>query len=188
MPYIRFTAFLVLTAICGGGVVLFELPFSLPLFFFWSISLLVAVLRTRKARTWRKAVVLCLSHATVMGLIVVVAYAVPMKTIERICSREIILDKTTYTLAELSEYSQSHREAFPIRIHIHDSSENANRQLSFTSTKMALGEFITDLERQTNMSHRFSCCGNAYTILGGPLPSFGLSFDEKALRHDGDQN
>lgn len=172
----KIVAVVMLTAICGVGVVTWETPQNLLLFVIWSI---IAIIKTRRLRAssgrWH-AIAIATAHAIVMASIVIIAMLASVKRIDAVLRKPVQLQANTMTVKELSEYCESNRALLPLRVYIPSGGIAGVQKIVFPSTEMPLQHFIAEVERQTGCTHRFGGCGNAYSILYGDAYNFGLSF------------
>lgn len=172
---IRFALFIMLTAVCGGGVVYFETPLNLLLFIVWGVILMTAS-RLSKGSDGKRAVHLFPWHAATMACIITAAAFAPVKRIDAVLKRSVELDRQRMTLAHLANYCLENRQMLPLRIYVPSSGRRENSEITFSSTTMPLQQFIAEVEQQTGCHHHFSGCGNAYTVLYGNAYNFGLLF------------
>ena len=173
---LKLAIFIMLTAICGVGVVTWETPQNLLLFVLWSAVAIVHVRRLHALVSGKAAFAAAATHASVMAVIVTVAILAPVKRVDAVLQKPLQLQSDKMTVAELSEYCQFNRETLPLTIYIPSGGTALNRQLNFSSTRMPLQQFIVEVEQQTGCTHHFGGCGNAYSILYGSADNFGLSF------------
>ena len=111
-----------------------------------------------------------------MVVVITVAAFAPVKVTDRLMERPVTIPKTEMTLAELNEYCQLHRRGnLPIHIYVEFYEADSTRTVHWSAERMTLRQFIAALESQTPLRHRFSGCGNGWTILWGNDCSFGLS-------------
>jgi hypothetical protein len=108
-----------------------------------------------------------------MTLIVLVAAVAPVKVEDRQKSRHITLPKQAMTLAELAEPVKQGWDRFYYCC-VDVPTGLADCPVWFPSRELTVGEFISAVEAQTPLRHRFHHCGNGYTILRGGDCSFGL--------------
>ena len=111
-----------------------------------------------------------------MAIIITIAILAPVKRIDAVLQKRVQLQSDTMTVAELSKFCRFNRKSLPLSIYIPAGGAAAERHVRFSGTQMPLQEFIAEVEQQTGCSHRFSGCGNAYSILYGSAYNFGLSF------------
>jgi hypothetical protein len=110
-----------------------------------------------------------------MTLIVLVAAVAPGKVEDRQRARHITMPKQVMTLAELAEPVEHGWHRF-YYCSVNVPTGQADRLVWFPSRELTVGEFISAVEAQTPLRHRFHHCGNGYTILWGGDCSFGLRF------------
>ncbi|MEZ6124294.1 MAG: hypothetical protein R3C49_14130 [Planctomycetaceae bacterium] len=168
------------TVLCSAGVVAFETPQNLLVFVIWAISIALKLRHDRNrqspARTLGNAVILL----TLMFAVIAAAALAPIKRIDAVCEQTIQLPRLSMTASELSEYCLLHRDRMPLRIHLPQGGLAKAETITFSSVNLSLRQFIAEVEQQTGCHHRFSGCGNAYSILYGSAYNFGLSFSPDA--------
>lgn len=165
-----------LTALCGIGVVTFETPQNFLLLSLWLGITVAAIRRLRQKLQGRQAGIAAVIHGSAMvGIIAVAAFA-PVKRIDVVKERVVQLQATNMTVAQLADYCELHRKSLPLRISIQSHGQVADSELHFAADHMTLRQFIEQIERQTELKARFVGCGNAYSVLYGGGYSFGLSF------------
>lgn len=173
---LRMTVFLALTAVCGVCVVTWETPQNLLLFVIWLVVPINRIRRYRRSGSGKATILVSTAHAAVMGIIVTIAAVAPVKRIDAVLQQSVELESTQMTVAELSEYCDGNRTSLPLSISIPAVGAAVHRELHFSSTRLPLQQFISEVEQQTGRKHHFSGCGNAYSILYGSAYNFGLNF------------
>jgi hypothetical protein len=155
------------------GIATVALPFPFVSLAIWLGALFWSVRKQHGARPTAKVVL----QAATMVLIIVAAIKAPVKTTERFLTRTIELPKTTMTLAEI-ESSPTYGPAphwLPVSIHVKVEPDEQSTEIAFPSTEITVREFVSVIESQSTLRHRFGHCGNGSTILHGGDCSFGLS-------------
>ena len=94
-----------------------------------------------------------------------VADRLPCKHLARFLDREVILPKTTMTLAEFAELGRGSDRALDLRLW--PESEDEQVVVRFPRNRMKLVEVIETIEQQTRFRRMISKCANESTILWG---------------------
>ncbi len=76
---LKFTTLIMLTIVCGVGVVTWETPQNLLLFAIWSAVALIGVRRLRPSIGGKAAFATGVAHAAVMAIIITIAILAPFK-------------------------------------------------------------------------------------------------------------
>lgn len=166
--------FIIFTAISGVGVVTIETPQNFFLFVLWFGATVGVIRRQQKHLRDRRAMEFI--HGATMAIIIIAAIFAPVKRIDALMEESVQLDATQMTVAQLSEYCQSHRKSMPLTILIPSGGSAAKSKIHFATDRMPLKEFIDQVKHHTGLNPRFSGCGNAYSVLYGDAYNFGLSF------------
>lgn len=119
---------------------------------------------------------IAISMMLMAGIITVAALA-PVKRIETVLDEKILLKQSQLTVAELADFLRWNRKHLPLKIAVPAGGAAKDTRVTFSSLELPLGKFISEFERQTQCRHRFSGCGNAYSILYGSAYNLGLSFE-----------
>jgi hypothetical protein len=166
---------LVALALFGFVVIATPIPLNIAAFVAWILFVRSRARRycsnVRSLRTGAFYAV----QASAMTLILLVAAVAPGKVEDREKSRHITLPKQAMTLEELAEPVQHGWHRF-YYCSVNVPTGLADRLVWFPSRELTVGEFISAVEAQTPLRHRFHHCGNGYTILWGGDCSFGLRF------------
>jgi hypothetical protein len=100
--------------------------------------------------------------------IVTAAYLAPVKTLDRVLERQVNLPTAEMTLGELRDHADLDiHESFPVRLSISVHESEDSLLIRFPSQKLSLRQFLSVVESQSPLRHRFVCCGNGYTVLWG---------------------
>lgn len=166
---------ILLTVLCGIGIVVAETPANLLLSAVWATVVVLATRRFRVSAGIGKCVQTAGVHFGVMGMIVVAAFLAPVKRIDVMLQQRIILPGHETTVRELAEFCDANRTSLPVRITLPSDGPAADLPIRFSETSVSVRQFIAEIEQQTGCSHGISGCGNAYSILYGPAFNFGLS-------------
>ena len=160
----------------GGLAVAFVIPFNLVALVFWVVVLYHIVRDHLRAERGQDALLAVGTQVATMVLVITVAAFAPVKVTDRLREEPVAVPKTEMTLAELEEFCQFHRRGnLPVYISISFDKAASDQVVRWPAQHMTLGHFIDALESQTSLRHRFSGCGNGWTILWGNDCSFGLS-------------
>lgn len=136
--------------------------------------IVVAAASIREPNSARGAFTLATYVAVTLSVIVAAVLA-PVKTTERVLERTLVLPKTELTVAEMDrEQGFESVRWLPRYVVVATTSENAKKQIRFRATEITLREFISTIESQSELRHRFMHCGNGSSILFGGDCSFGL--------------
>jgi hypothetical protein len=169
------TLHVLVLAFFGSMVVASPIPVNLAALVAWAI--VVRKWATGRARSDRHAKGNAIAIIQVTGMIalVLVAAFAPVKIVDRQKARYITLPKQVMTVAELAEPIEHGWDPF-YYYSVSVPEGLSDRAVLFPARELAVGEFISTVEAQTPLRHRFSHCGNGFTILGGGDCSFGLHF------------
>ena len=166
----------VLTAfVFASLVVIAPLPLHLILLLFW-LAILVFIARrhfiaSRKQIAWLIVGI----QPVVIAVVITVAYFAPVKIVDQVLERSVSLPNAELTLGQLQELAESYRrDSFPIMLSVSVSQSESSQVIRFPGQRMTLRQFVTAVEQQSSLRHRFAHCGNGSTILGGGDCSFGL--------------
>jgi uncharacterized membrane protein YbhN (UPF0104 family) len=108
------------------------------------------------------------TYVLTVAIVVAAAIAAPVKTRDEILSRRLVLPKQELTLKEIDRNaSPQASEWLPPYVRVHVDEEDLGRQLHFPSTHMTLHQFLTAVEAQTELRHRFLHCVLSSSILYG---------------------
>ena len=113
-----------------------------------------------------------------MGAVLWLAIEAP-KTKDEIMERQVVLPKTRTTLGELRDWTEGARPLglrLPIHVSMSLLDSETSQTVEWPARELSLREFVTAIENQTPLRHRFRSCGNGYTIWKGEDCCFGLSF------------
>lgn len=173
----------VVAAVVAATFVTVEFDLATVLFFFWFVCLFLSLRRSARNKNYRMIAGRFGVHLTVMVLVTTAAVLAPGKHIQQVLHRPVRLKKSTMRLSELEDYCNHHSrhrggQQFPLRVYIVRNDNAPDQLIHFPSDQLTLEEFIDAIESQTQMSHSFAGCGNAYTILKGRAYNFGLSITE----------
>ena len=166
----RLTVGLILTAICGWGVVVVGTPQNLVLFLAWLVAAFWKVRRNSTSRLWTAL------HGALMLVIVVAASLAPVKHVDALQRQTVDLPARKMTVRELSDFCRYNRDALPLLIRIPSNGPSAASEIQFSAQTLTLKEFIREAKNHTKCQPDFVGCGNAYSILYGPTYNFGLKF------------
>lgn len=176
----KYAAYIILTAICGAGIVTVETPANLLLFTIWATVVFIAGRRLCARSGTRKALVATATHATLFAAIYFAALLAPGKRMDTMLKKTIALPEKNTTIGQLADFCSTNRSKLPIRISLPAGGTFADSSVQFGQTSVTVLEFIATIEQQTGCKHYISGCGNAYTVLRGPAYNFGLSFQAPA--------
>ena len=138
--------------------------------------IVVAVSYKRESKRSRGLITFAI-YVAVTFFVIITAVLAPVKTTERVLKILLVLPKTELTLAEMDREADFESTRWlPRYIYVTTTSENADQQIRFRSTKITLREFIDTIESQSKLRHRFMHCGNGSSLLFGGDCCFGLSF------------
>lgn len=166
---------LVVLAMFGSMVVAAPLPLNLAAFVAWAFVVRAWATRwSRSDRHPRGSGVFVIQSAGMTAIVLVAAFA-PVKVVDRQKSRRITLPKQVMTLAELAEPVEHGWHRF-YHYDVSVPEGLAARTVHFPARELTVGEFVSTIEAQTPLRHRFGHCGNGSTILWGGDCSFGLHF------------
>ena len=164
----KHAAFIILTAICGAGIVTWETPANLLLLIVWATLVFIAARRFR------------FRYLAIVMVIYFAALLAPVKRMDAMLMQAVSLPDTVTTVGQLAEFCDSNCEKLPIRISLPAGGAFANSPVHFSANSVSVRQFIAEIEQQTGCKHYVSGCGNAYTVLYGPAYNFGLSFHPPA--------
>ena len=175
------TAVLVtLTALCGAATVTWETPQNVFVFAVWAIATVLTIRQIASQQSRLQSASTVGIVITLMGGTITAAALAPVKRIDAVRERPIVLPEKVMTVAELSEYCQLNNDRMPLRIYVPKGGSARTETITFSAVEMPLKQFISEVEQATGCHHRFNGCGNAYSILYGHAYNFGLSFSPDA--------
>lgn len=111
----------------------------------------------------------------------------PVKVVEQQLNRTVTLPATRTTLAELAYHATFDRRHFPALTSLTFADRDQNVVVEWPARQITLRQFVDALESQTDLRHKFSHCGNGYTVLGGGDCSMGLMIFDPELKRDQDR-
>jgi hypothetical protein len=157
------------TALLGLLVVISILPLNGLALVIW----IVTVVRPLRRSLSNTELAL---HVSAMAGIVVAAVYCPVKITERVLDRQVVLPKPVMSLAELRDWTKSpeSRPHLPIQTSLIVHESEVARVVHWPRLVLSLREFVSTIEVQTRIRHRFHGCGNGWTVLWGNDCSFGL--------------
>ena len=166
--------------VLGAGIVVSVVPINALVFLFW-LATVIGVARMRVARNPRSATAIFGIQTIVMTVVLVGAWMAPVKTKDRVLARSVSLPQTQMTLGQLKEQFESPSFGrFPVMLSFGAPAAEADQTLRWPPHRMTLRQFISIIEAQTPLRHRFLSCGNGWTILWGVDCCFGLSLNTPA--------
>ena len=163
-------------AVVGVVTAVSVIPINVAAMLIW---LWLLIVRYRRLRKFSVIVVQC----GALTFLLVAAALAPVKITQPLLAMTVSLDAKQMSLQRLDTYigSPDHRQQFPIRTYLTFAEEDENTIVKWPSTQMTLGEFISAIESQTRLRHRFNGCGNGWTLLWGNNCCFGLSIRDPEL-------
>lgn len=162
-------------ALIGSMVIATPVPLNLAALVAWVI--VVRKWATRRSRSDRHARLNAVAIIQVTGMIALVLAAAfaPVKVMDRQKARYITLPKQVMTVGELAEpFEHGWPRFYDYSVSVPEGL--ADRAVHFPARELTVGGFISTVEAQTPMRHKFHHCGNGSTILWGGDCSFGLHF------------
>lgn len=121
-----------------------------------------------------------IAQVTIFATVTVLAFASPFKTQHEHLTKQVRLPKSDVTVSELQRITAQHgRCTLPVHVTFDYYGDLNDKLIHFEKVDLTLGEFITAVENQTPLRHRFAHCANGYTILWGYPPSFMLALNDK---------
>lgn len=149
-------------------------PINLVVLAFW-VAVVVALRRQKVGSLFWQCFV--------MIAVLTIAAMAPLKTTDRILNRPIALGDTEMTLQQIDDYVRARdKQDRPLRfVSLTFAEDDKDRTIAFPSTRLTLREFVSTLEAQSPLRHRFVHCGNGWTLLYGGDCSFGLSIRDPEL-------
>lgn len=162
------------------SVIVFPLQFVVAVFF---ASYLSATIRARLRAGRRRLATLGAAGSILMFLVIVTSAAAyrPAKAMEAKLNLRLTVPSENMTLARLAYHAEFDRKGFPIRVSFSFAEESKNNFVRFPGIEMTVRQFICAIESQTELRHRFTHCGNSYTVLYGLGPSSYLSVRDPEL-------
>lgn len=171
-----------MAAVFGTIVVATPLGFRELAAIAWMIALGIIVRRLSRGGERKLAALVLILQIVVAFAVVVAASAAPGKIKGKVLSRPMILPGRDLTLAELQEcleFSGRAIDGMPTRISLTFSEDEGSTEIRFPDENLTLQEFVASVESQSNLTARFSSCGNGHTILWGEDCCFGLHFRDR---------
>ena len=101
----KIVVMVMLTAICGVGVVTWKTPQNLLLFVIWSIVAIIDVRCLQALSGRRPAITTATAYATVMASIVIIAILTPAKRIDAVLRKPVQLQSNTMTMMMIAAAS-----------------------------------------------------------------------------------
>lgn len=162
-------------ALFGCSVIATIPPFNIVALIAWAFVVRAWASQQPGSEHPRRPKVVWIIQVAGMSAIVLVAAYAPNKVVDQQMSRRITLPKQVMTLAELANPVEHGWERF-YYCSFNVPEGLADHAVRFPSRALRVGEFISAVEAQTPLQHRFHHCGNGYTVLWGGDCSFGLHF------------
>jgi hypothetical protein len=171
------TAMLHVLAIAFFGLIVVTTPppFNIAAFVAWAIIVREWAKMPSRSEHQRRVSAVVVIQVTGMSALVLAAGFAPVKILDQQKARRITLPKQIMILDELAEPVQHGWDHYyycwlnvPERL--------ADRAVHFPARELTVGEFISAIETQTPLRHKFHHCGNGYTALWGGDCAFGLHF------------
>jgi hypothetical protein len=162
-------------AFFGTVVLATPMPLSLTALVVWAI--VVRKWAKRPSRSERRArfnAVAAIQGTGMIALVLAAGFA-PVKVVDQQKARRITLPKQVMTLDELVEPVQHGWDRF-YNCWVIVPEGLADRSVRFPARELTVREFISAIEAQTPLRHKFEHCGNGYTTLWGGDCAFGLRF------------
>ena len=142
----------------------------LPWVFVVGIAVWLELKRQRAAATFW-------TYVVIMAVVVVATVAAPVKTVDQVLERKVVLPKTDIAPGEMT-WDDPTSGWLPRYIHVTVTPETPPPPIHFRTTEITLREFVDTIEAQSKRRHRFMHCGNGSSILYGGDCSFGLHIRE----------
>ena len=163
------------TLLLGLAIVALVLPLSAAALIAWVALLSYRALHLKRTGRRNLAWATVVTQVLLMGAVVVAAHLAPMKTTEHFLDRTLVLPRQELTLADLAGEPDALRpEWMPRWISITAADEERLTLIRFDSAMLTTRQFVGTVERQSTLRHRFSHCGNGWTVLWGGDCCFGL--------------
>ena len=145
----------------------------------WVVASMIGVCVVGARRGLDAAVVASLTQLAVVGGCVALASVAPVKTVDRVLERRLVLPATSLTLGELRTYFGS-PAGWKLATHVSITEEQAQlkRVIQWPDREVSVRQFIAAIEAQTPLRHHFGGCGNGSSILFGSNCVFGLRFSD----------
>jgi hypothetical protein len=132
----------------------------------WGSVLYEMVRSLRRSKQGKKAAMTAAIQITVMTLVVVAAWHAPVKLVDRMLDRQIELPRTEFALSELMAKEEPELFDLP-HMRLPTASHHEGEVVTFPSTKLTIREFISIVEHQSTLRHRYANCANGWSILWG---------------------
>ena len=164
-----------LPSLLGAVAVVSVVPINFAAFGLWLVLLASCVWKQLRHQRRILAVTAVMIQVAVIVAIVTGAHLAPGKTTDRFLDRTITLPESRMTLEELAGDPNAPRpewRPFWVRISVPD--DEKMQVIVFPETTISLRQFVSSVESQSTLRHRFAHCGNGWTILWGGDCSFGL--------------
>ena len=162
-------------ALFGALVIATIPPFNIAALIAWAFIVRAWASHQPDTEHRRRPKVVWILQGAGMSAIVLLATSAPNKVVDQQMSRRITLPKQVMTLAELANpVEHGWNRYYYCSVNVPESL--AGHAVQFPSRELTVGEFISAVEAQTPLRHRFHHCGNGYTVLWGGDCSFGLHF------------
>ena len=145
----------------------------------WVVAAMIGVCVVGARRGLDAAVVASLTQLGVVGGCVALASVAPVKTVDRVLERRLVLPAASLTLGELQTYCDG-PAGWKLATHVSITEEQAQLKpvIQWPGREISVRQFIAAIETQTSLRHRFGGCGNGSSILFGSNCCFGLSFHD----------
>lgn len=150
-----------LTAIAPG--ILLPVPLLV-----WLLMVIDRAHAKPAGQRWREGLVMLSIQGIAITLAITVAVLAPVKTQDRLMKKSVTLPKTEMSLEELELLTHNEQLQWPTFVHVNYPDAEASRLVSWPAKDLTMREFVTAIEEQTPLRHRFRFCGVAMTILWGP--------------------
>lgn len=159
----------------GGAIVATPVPVNFAAFFGWALVVWKWGTRWQCSHPRARVNVPLVTQLSGMCAIVLLSAFAPGKIVERQKATRITLPNETMTVAELQSPIEHGWDRF-YRFSISGADDLSSRAVTFPARELTVEQFISAIETQTPLRHRFHHCGNGMTILWGGDCSFGLHF------------
>ena len=159
-------------------------PLFISMFLYVFIPLLAAELFRSRWRSARRtvAIVSCaVSISTSFAVLLFAALYVPTKNEQRLLAKTIRFHSDQITLSEFMAYYTQHRAKFPVYLSMRFAASNQNVSIPCPNKSITLGELIVAFHRQAGLKHKFSGCGESWTLLNGGDCSTLSVWDPKVM-------
>ena len=175
---------LALEVLAFGCIAFAASAFTLEISMFLFVLIPVLAIEIFRSR-WKSgrqtfAIVTCAVSVSASALVLLFAASyLPAKNQQRLLAKSIHFKSEKITLAEFKDYCEENRAQFPVYISLRFAARSKDIEIQCPNNSISIRDLVAAFDRLAGLQHRFSGCGNSWTLLGGGECSILMVWDPK---------